>query len=66
MINYNHDTNEWEGITVEYLQSLEKAYPKVDVIQEFHKMSVWIQANPKKGRKKLWSRFVANWLSRKW
>jgi hypothetical protein len=27
-------------------------------------MPCWISNNPKKGRKKLWTKFINNWLSR--
>jgi hypothetical protein len=64
-IKYNHDTNEWEGLTLEYIQSLEAAYPDVNVTDQLkHKMPCWIRNNPKKGNKKLWTKFINNWLSR--
>jgi hypothetical protein len=65
MIKYNHDTNEWEGLTLEYIQSLEKAYPSINVTDILkHKMPCWIRNNPRKGKKKAWGRFINTWLSR--
>jgi uncharacterized protein YeaO (DUF488 family) len=65
MIQYNHDKKEWEGFTVEYIKSLEAAYPMVDVVRELkYRMPLWINNAGKKGKKKKWERFITNWLSR--
>lgn len=65
MIKYNHETNKWEGMTIEYIKDLENTYPDVDVVQHLqYRMPRWIKDNPRKGNKKLWKKFISNWLSR--
>ena len=64
-IVFDHETGKWQGITVEYVKSLEKAYPDCDIIDILtNKMPKWLDANPKKAKKKNWKRFITNWLSR--
>ena len=63
-INYNFDTREWENITVEQVKIWEDAFPDCDVVNILLKrMPVWLDANPRKARKKNWKRFIVNWLS---
>lgn len=65
MIKYNHDLKKWEGLTVEYIKSLESAYPAINVVRELQfRMPLWINNAGKKGHKKQWERFINNWLSR--
>lgn len=54
----------WTGITDEDYSLWSFAYPKVDIPGELVRMGVWIEANPKKGNKHNWKRFITNWLSR--
>jgi len=56
----------FEGVVAdqEFIAQLKKAYPAVDLHQEIEKMRAWLKANPAKGRKKLWGRFVQGWVSR--
>ena len=64
-IKYNHETEKWEGITVEQIKKWEKAFSLVDVIDVLlYKMPVWLDANPRKAKKTQWKRFIVNWLSR--
>ena len=64
-ITFNFDTLKWEGITVDQVKIWESAYPDVDVVDVLlKKMPCWLTANPKKAKKKNWSRFIVNWLSR--
>ena len=64
-INYNFDTKEWENITVEQVKIWEDAFPDCDVVNILLKrMPVWLDANPRKAKKKNWKRFIVNWLSR--
>ena len=73
--NDNNDNNENEYIfickngefkaTEDYVSSLLTAYPKLDVINEFQKMNLWLLANPSKqktvnGMKS----FITKWLNR--
>ena len=41
-----------------------KAYPACDVDTEIAKAQAWVIANPTKGRKSNWRRFLTSWLSR--
>lgn len=64
-INFNFNTMRWDGITVDQVKFWEAAYPDIDVVDILtKKMPVWLDANPKKARKKNWKRFIVNWLSR--
>lgn len=63
-IVFNHSTNSWEGVSAEDMKAWAEAYPACDLKTEFAKMREWILANPAKGRKQNWRRFISNWLSR--
>ena len=64
-IKYNHETEKWEGITVEQVKKWEEAYPLVDVVNTLLKrMPCWFRENPRKAKKKRWGRFIVNWLSK--
>lgn len=54
----------WTGITDEDRAGWGKAYPACDLNIEFAKMTEWLKANPTKGKKSNWRRFINNWLSR--
>ena len=54
----------WEGIVDKDRSAWSKAYPACDIDAELLKMAEWIKANPKKGVKSNWRRFITNWLSR--
>jgi len=64
-ITFNFGTLKFENITVSQVQFWEDCYPDVDVIACLtKKMPAWLDANREgKGRKKLWKRFIVNWLS---
>jgi hypothetical protein len=55
---------EWGGITEKDMEAWKKAYPACDVAVELKKMAEWIKANPAKGKKSNWRRFIVNWLAR--
>jgi hypothetical protein len=55
---------EWGGIQKKDLESWAKAYPACDIKSELLKMAEWIKANPAKGKKSNYRRFIVNWLSR--
>ena len=61
---FNTSILKWENITDEAVALWEKAYPACDIERELTKMATWILANPKKGKKSNYSRFITNWLSR--
>ena len=64
-IQFNHETLQWEGITVDQVKIWEKAYPLVDMVDVLlKKIPVWADANPRKARKRNYKRFIVNWLSR--
>ncbi|MFA5431019.1 MAG: phage replisome organizer N-terminal domain-containing protein [Candidatus Omnitrophota bacterium] len=54
----------WEGIKGEDKQSWAVAYPACDIDRELSAMIEWIKANPAKGKKKNYRRFIVNWLAR--
>ncbi len=64
IILFNTDNNIWEGITDKDMKGWGEAYPACDINGEFAKMREWILANPKKGKKANYRRFIVNWLSR--
>ena len=61
-ILFDFSSLKWEGIKEEDLNNWAEAYPAVDIKQELLKMREWIKANPQKGRKSNYRRFITNWL----
>lgn len=61
-ISFDFSSLNWKGIEDQDVKGWEEAYPAVDVKQELLKMREWIKANPQKGRKSNYRRFIANWL----
>ena len=46
-------------------EKYKKAYPKVDLIKEYEKMSAWLESNPTKRKtEKGYPRFINNWLAK--
>ncbi len=45
------------------LMEWQQAYPAVDVAGELQRMKCWLDANPRR-RKKRYDRFATNWLSK--
>ena len=64
-IYFDFSNLKFENITVSQVRFWEDCYPDVDVIACLtKKMPAWLDANREgKGRKKLWKRFIVNWLS---
>ena len=54
----------WVNVTFECRERWTEAYPAVDIEQQLARMDVWLRANPAKAKRKLWERFITNWLSR--
>ena len=64
-LSFNFDTRKWEGLTLDQVKFWESCYPNKDVVDILtRKMPGWLDANPRKARKKNWKRFINNWLSR--
>ena len=63
-ISFSRDEGKFHGITQNDLDRWREAYPGVDLHRELAKMSDWILANPRKGNKRNWRRFVSIWLSK--
>jgi len=61
---FNAETHQWENISEEIKKSWKEAYPACDIEIELRRMREWILANPLKGKKKNWRRFIINWLSK--
>jgi hypothetical protein len=62
-ITFSFDSRKWENITEKDIEVWQEAYPACDIWYELKKMKAWLLANPKK-RKKQYTRFINNWLSR--
>ena len=50
------------SITAEQHEQYVKTYDRIDVAKSYEEMVAWLISNPKRARKKSWSRFVNNWL----
>ena len=46
------------------LHEWEQIYHPLNVLGELQKMEQWLMANPTKARKKMWMKFVINWLNK--
>jgi len=63
-LSFNQNLKVWEGITEQDRAGWKEAYPACDIDAELVKMREWILANPKKGKKANYRKFIVNWLSR--
>jgi len=54
----------WQNISADDLEQWKTAYPNADVNQQIEAMNQWLISNPSKAKKKLWRKFVTNWLAR--
>ena len=55
---------QWTGIGESDRADWAQAYPACDIDAELRKMAEWIKANPKKGKKSNYRKFIVGWLSR--
>ena len=58
------DGESWVAITDADMKVWSEAYPACDIQAELKKMKAWILANPAKGKKSNWRRFIQSWLNR--
>lgn len=63
-IFFDFETLKFVNIVSEDKVAWQIAYPNANIEQELAKMSEWLKANPSKARKKLWRKFITNWLNR--
>jgi hypothetical protein len=63
-ICYDVASRRWHGIEAVDMESWATAYPACDINTELAKAGEWILANPTKGKKSNYRRFIVNWLSR--
>lgn len=54
----------WCSVTFESKERWSEAYPAVDIDMQLSRMDAWLRANPAKAKRKLWERFITNWLTR--
>ena len=54
----------WQNISADDMKQWQTAYPNANVTQQIEAMNQWLISNPSKAKKKLWRKFVTNWLSR--
>lgn len=55
--------NGFERITDEDYGEWREAYPAVAIKQELAKANQWLLSNPSKSHKRLWRKFITNWLN---
>jgi hypothetical protein len=55
---------QWKGVGDGDKADWAQAYPACDIDAELRKMAEWIKANPKKGKKSNYRKFIVGWLSR--
>ena len=53
----------FERITDEDFAEWREAYPAVAIKQELAKANQWLLSNPAKSHKRLWRKFITNWLN---
>ena len=63
-ISFLQENGGWGGIMPQDKESWKKAYPACDIERELAAMIEWIKANPAKGKKSNYRRFIVNWFSR--
>lgn len=64
-ISFSFEERQFEGITEKDIQSWKDLYPTIDIHRELKEMIQWNLANPSKAKsKKLWRKFILNWLQR--
>ena len=54
----------WKNISEDDIKQWDVAYPNAHVTQQIEAMNQWLISNPSKAKKKLWRKFVTNWLAR--
>jgi len=54
----------WQNISADDMKQWQTAYPNANVTQQIEAMNQWLISNPSKAKKKLWRKFITNWLSR--
>ena len=62
-INFNFDTEKWEGIKTKDIEGWNEAYPADNVELELKAMKEWLLSNPTK-KKSNYRKFITNWLKR--
>ena len=55
--------NGFERISEENYEEWGEAYPAVSIKQELAKANQWLLSNPAKSHKRLWRKFITNWLN---
>lgn len=63
-IMWDQSSGKWSGITTGDIESWVEAYPAVNVSTQLVRMCEWLKSNPSKAKRKMWRRFITNWLSR--
>jgi len=54
----------WQNISADDIKQWDAAYPNANVAQQIEAMNQWLISNPSKAKKKLWRKFITNWLAR--
>lgn len=62
-IIFDKEVRQFLGITDETKKLWGEAYPACNIDLELKRMVAWIIANPKKGKKSNYERFITNWLN---
>jgi hypothetical protein len=62
-ISYDFSSRSWKNIREEEKKAWAEAYPACDIDLCLSQMAAWLDANPKKAKKR-YGPFIVNWLSR--
>jgi hypothetical protein len=54
----------WNGLTQEDVDRWHEAYPACEIQRQLKSMNEWLLSHPERAKKKVWMRFITNWLSR--
>lgn len=60
-IQFNFETNRFDGITEQDIELWHNAYPAIDIQNEITKAACWLVANPNR-KKSNYKQFLNNWL----
>ena len=63
-LKYNRDRKEFENMSEEFLDSLKKIAPSVNINTELERIKDWLLTHPNGKRKKAFERFIKQWIKK--
>jgi len=63
-IKFNRDKKEFENMSEEFLDSLKKIAPSVNINTELERIKDWLLTHPNGKRKKAFERFIKQWIKK--